>query len=547
MNYLKTSMLLACVALALTIMFGLPWVWRLSVESGLWSEGQSWVRGLMVAGSLSTAWAITIALWFLAFRQIDSSFKSLGKVAELSDDELRDEDDPCIAPPRAAWEVALRSVRGRMSGLAGEVLARESDRSALELRARLGEAEQRRFASIVRGLQEPVLVINEFDELILSNSAAEKLLCFDGAACVGRPVADVVPVRELVELLTETRRHKRPTLRTEEYSPSGAPNQQAYRVNCWNLLEQPGWSDRGWQDGHLEQTAEELEPRGAVALFHDISVEKRTQHRHAEFVAAVSHEMKTPLAGIRAYVEMLQDGDADDDATREEFLSVIDSQATRLTRLVENLLNLARIESGVVKVSKTNHSLNEILEAAAEVVRPAMEEKRNTLRVELSPLYLNVYVDRDQILQAAINLLTNANKYTAPGGKVTLRSRALDKQVLLEVEDTGVGLTQEDCIRVFDKFYRVAKDKQMAEGTGLGLPLAKSIVEEVHGGCLSLKSKPGEGSTFTITLPAAQNYSATRREGSEDQQKNTQLQTGSAGKDQDDNAPHGNLESAGRA
>ncbi len=213
--------------------------------------------------------------------------------------------------------------------------------------------------------------------------------------------------------------------------------------------------------------------------------------------------MKTPLAGIQAYAEMLVDGEADDEATQEEFLNVINSQADRLARLIDNLLNLARIESGVIKVRKEARSLNELLEEAVNVTRHMAEEKGIRLTSDLSPMYLGVLVDRDQLLQAAINLLSNAIKYTSPGGAVTLRSRSREGEAVFDVEDSGVGLSADDCDKIFGKFYRVAGHQHMASGTGLGLPLAKSIVEEVHGGQLTVKSQPGIGSVFTVTLPAA--------------------------------------------
>jgi two-component system phosphate regulon sensor histidine kinase PhoR len=238
-------------------------------------------------------------------------------------------------------------------------------------------------------------------------------------------------------------------------------------------------------------------------VLRDISTQKAIQQRNAEFVSAVSHEMKTPLAGIKAYVELLIDGDADDDATREEFLSVISNQANRLQRLVDNLLNLARIEAGVVSVSKRSQSLNELLEEAFRVVEPAAAGKSIQLRNDLSPMYLGVLADRDMLLQAAINLLSNAVKYTPEGGSVTLRSRLLDSEIRFEVEDSGVGLAPEDCQKVFEKFYRVEKNKRMAAGTGLGLPLAKHIVEDVHGGRLTVASTLGQGSTFAVTMPCA--------------------------------------------
>ena len=213
--------------------------------------------------------------------------------------------------------------------------------------------------------------------------------------------------------------------------------------------------------------------------------------------------MKTPLASIKAYVELLVDGDAEDEETREEFLNIINSQTDRLHRLIDNVLNLARIESGVVEIHKVSQPLNSILIEAYETVKPAAEAKNITLVSALSPLYLPVLVDHDQLLQAAINLLSNAVKYTPEGGTVTLRSRNLDGEVQFEVEDTGVGLSPENCRRIFDRFYRVKKDTHMASGTGLGLSLAKTIIEDMHGGRISVRSQLGEGSTFTVTLPGA--------------------------------------------
>jgi two-component system, OmpR family, phosphate regulon sensor histidine kinase PhoR len=230
---------------------------------------------------------------------------------------------------------------------------------------------------------------------------------------------------------------------------------------------------------------------------------KVIQKRNAEFVSAVSHEMKTPLSGIKAYVELLADGDTADEATREEFLEVINSQADRMQRLIDNLLNLARIEAGVVAVNKKPQSLNDILEEALGVVQPSAEQKQIKLTRDLSPMYLGVIVDRDLALQAAINLLSNAIKYTPQGGSVTLRSQLQEHHVRFEVADTGVGLSPEDCEKVFEKFYRVKKDQQMAPGTGLGLPLAKHIVEDVHSGTLTVESELGVGSTFRVTLAKA--------------------------------------------
>ncbi len=152
-------------------------------------------------------------------------------------------------------------------------------------------------------------------------------------------------------------------------------------------------------------------------------------------------------------------------------------------------------------VNKNPLSLNELLAEALGVMEPAAKDKNITLTAEYSPLYLGVLADRDMLLQAAINLLSNAVKYTKPGGSVTLRSRLNDQEVVFEVQDTGVGLSPEDCQKVFEKFYRVKKDREMAQGTGLGLALVKHIVEDVHSGRIEVTSELNQGSTFRVSLP----------------------------------------------
>ena len=331
-----------------------------------------------------------------------------------------------------------------------------------------------------------MIAVDAYDALLLANASAEQL--FEIEPSHGkRAITEFVRSEPLVAALNEVRRHQAPMSRTLELE-LGRSGRNA------SLVQR---DDQGHaQRGRRRRTGR----RRGVARYQRA---KANQRQNAEFVSAASHEMKTPLAGIKAYVELLADGDAEDEETREEFLDVINGQADRLQRLIDNLLNIARIEAGVVKVSKQSQPLNEILSEAHRVVQPAAEAKQIRLTHDLSPLYLGVLVDRDMMLQAAINLLSNAVKYTPPGGQVTLRSRLLDGEVSFEVQDTGVGLSPEDCQRVFDKFYRVDKDKQMAQGTGLGLPLAKYIVEDVHNGRLSVESRLGEGSTFQIRLPGA--------------------------------------------
>jgi two-component system phosphate regulon sensor histidine kinase PhoR len=369
----------------------------------------------------------------------------------------------------------------------------EHSRTAANIRYGRATDQTEQIKSIFSGLAEPILAIDDYDELVLANRSAEELFQFHAQDSETRALAQLVRCQKLVDLLTTACHRKTSATRSDEIEiPDEDGNARWYRVTATKLTAAAEETDSSQAGRH-----------GAVAVLRDIGDQKVLQKRNAEFVSAVSHEMKTPLAGIKAYVELLVDGDAEDEQTQEEFLAVINGQADRLQRLVDNMLNLARIEAGVVNVSKTTQSLNELLEEAAHVVQPSAEAKQIELVTDLSPMYLGVLADRDMLLQAVINLLSNAVKYTPEEGRVALRSRLEDGHARFEVQDTGVGLSEEDCQRVFEKFYRVKKDKNMASGTGLGLPLAKHIVEDVHGGRLSAESTLGEGSTFIVTIPGS--------------------------------------------
>jgi two-component system, OmpR family, phosphate regulon sensor histidine kinase PhoR len=385
------------------------------------------------------------------------------------------------------WRSTLVQTRDCFLALAERTVALEQARGKAEIRARRLEEEVQRISDVLTKFADPVLAVDAYDEVVLANDSARRMFGLGEEATEKRMLAQLEHCEELVDLLNETRRHKSAGQRSTEMQWTDEEGlARTYQVTCRTLAA---------------AEHEESAGRGAVAVLQDISPQKAIQKRNAEFVSAVSHEMKTPLTSIKAYVELLADGDAEDEATREEFLSVITNQTTRLQRLIDNLLNLARIEAGVVSVAKQPQSLNGLLEEAAEVVRPAAERKQIKLQCELSPLYLGVLADRDMLHQSAINLLSNAVKYTPEGGSVTLRSRLDDGLAVFEVSDTGVGLAPEDCEKVFEKFYRVKKDQSMAPGTGLGLPLAKHIVEDVHGGRLTVESVLGQGSTFRAALP----------------------------------------------
>jgi two-component system, OmpR family, phosphate regulon sensor histidine kinase PhoR len=469
---------------------GLAWV----AEPALAPDGWAGRLAVLLAGVSVALLAVRVSV-IQASKAAQSARRHIDGLCALETHALGEEGIAEAIPLRHddhIWRELCQKVRARLALFARRTEELEMARAAADVRFRRVVAERDQLREILAGLVDSVIAVDQFGEVVLTNPSAERLFDVktDGVEHVA--LEQLARCEQLVSLLGEARRRRTSVQRSGELVLSdeeGKPHW--YRVTCRTLA------------GTQEQPAagERASAHGAVAVLTDITGQKAIQKRNAEFVSAVSHEMKTPLSSIRAYVELLVDGEADDDVTREEFLGVINSQTDRLQRLIDNLLNLARIEAGVVAVNKTALSLNELLSETLGVMQPAAESKQITITNDFSPLYLSVLADRDMLLQAAINLLSNSVKYTKSGGNVTLRSRLTEQEVVFEVQDTGVGLSPEDCQRAFEKFYRVKKDRDMAPGTGLGLALVKHIVEDVHGGRIEVVSELGQGSTFRVSLP----------------------------------------------
>jgi two-component system phosphate regulon sensor histidine kinase PhoR len=221
-----------------------------------------------------------------------------------------------------------------------------------------------------------------------------------------------------------------------------------------------------------------------------------------DFVSNVSHELRTPLASIKAYVEMLIDGEADDEKTKRDFYDVIQNEANRLGRLIDNILNISRIESGLIKINKQPQSLAVILKDAMEVIEPQARMKQIELKEEMTAVFYQTMADRDMLYQAVLNLLGNAVKYTHEGGTITVSATVDEakRKVITKITDTGVGIPPKDLPFVFDKFYRAEANNRMAKGTGLGLSLVKQIIEGVHKGRIFVESHVGKGSCFGFEL-----------------------------------------------
>ena len=241
---------------------------------------------------------------------------------------------------------------------------------------------------------------------------------------------------------------------------------------------------------------------GVVAVFHDITERKALDDMRRDFVANVSHELRTPLSAIRASVETLMDGALKDPKFARQFTEVIDRHVLRLQKIVDDLLVLARLESKDSRPPMEQLKVNELAESALKAVTELAAARDVTLEHEISDDELTMKGDRHQLEQALVNLLDNAIKYSEAKGRVALRIIRQENQVEFSVTDTGVGIPQEHLSRIFERFYRVDKNRSRdLGGTGLGLSIVKHIAQ-VHGGRVDVNSSSGRGSIFRLIIPA---------------------------------------------
>jgi two-component system phosphate regulon sensor histidine kinase PhoR len=236
-------------------------------------------------------------------------------------------------------------------------------------------------------------------------------------------------------------------------------------------------------------------------VLHDVTELRRLERVRQDFVANVSHEFKTPLTAIQGFAETLLAGALDDPSNNRRFLEIIRNHAIRLARLTNDLLKLARIEAGKLEVEFSTVGLMELIEACAETTLLKADRKEITLEIEVPPKLPAVRGDAGLMRDVLQNLLDNAIQYTPHGGHIRVTADAGDRDAVVTVADTGIGIPLADQERIFERFYRVdAARSREAGGTGLGLSIAKHIVE-AHGGRLWVESTVGQGSRFSFSIP----------------------------------------------
>ncbi len=242
---------------------------------------------------------------------------------------------------------------------------------------------------------------------------------------------------------------------------------------------------------------------GAVWTLRDITERARLEQAKSDFVATASHELRSPLTSIKGFIELLQSTENENlTARQQDFIQIALQSTDRLVDLVNDLLDVARIESGQFEISPRSCDLRATVEEVAALMKPRIDEKHQRLLVEIAEPRPPALADPARVRQIVTNLLTNAHLYTGDSGTVTVRLEGDAQATRISVADSGRGMSPDDARRIFDRFYRGADDERRSPGTGLGLSIVKSLVE-LHGGSIDVRSQLGAGTTFTISLPAA--------------------------------------------
>ena len=239
----------------------------------------------------------------------------------------------------------------------------------------------------------------------------------------------------------------------------------------------------------------------AARLDESVAIIRRDRDRSRDFLADVSHELRTPIAAMRMFNELLQEGADDDPATRAEFLESSRQQLERLDWLAQNLLELSKLDSGLVLLDLRPDDLRTAVESAVEQAEPTAKRRGITLTLHAAARPLRIRHDPQRIGQVVSNLIGNALKFTAPGGTVSVDVRAVEGGAQIEVRDNGVGIDTAELPRIFERFYRGSlANEARGSGSGLGLAIVKSIVD-MHAGRVVVDSRLGRGSSFVVTLP----------------------------------------------
>ena len=348
----------------------------------------------------------------------------------------------------------------------------------------LGGVQTQKYQQILQHMSEGVAVTDSTGVVTFANRAFALLLDTDEKALCGQPLMVFIPgsVKANLDLFTT----------------------QCQELSRPAVIELHRSADLADGVLRLARTPFQADDSGTTFQLwslRDISQLKLVEHARDQFVDTTTHELRIPLSNIKACAETLEMDDEMDEETQKSYLNTIGSEATRLSRFVDEFLNISRMEAGSVSLNRHSTNMERLIRDAIEKTRPQLDQKKIEFNAQLPAKLPELNLDKDKISAALVNLLGNAGKYTPEGGKVSLNVELAKAEIRIQVQDTGFGIAPEELSKVFNKFFR-SDDQRVRDttGTGLGLSFAQEVAR-LHGGRISAQSEVNKGSRFTLILP----------------------------------------------
>lgn len=441
-----------------------PWIMRAGkpLES-VSAMIDSFLEGMLIAGAIMALAAALVSFWVARRLSVP-----LNRMTKASESFIRGDVDHLLDRGGSLEVVALSNAMTRMGR---------------ELKERFHTVTRQRneLEAILSSMAEAVLILGRDGDLLRINPAGARLFPSlageDQISAVAEP--QLKPLLDLVQEILDGGSHLERTivLYTRE--------ERHLQVNG-TAIKTPGG-----------QTL-------VLLVFHDVTRLRRLEMVRRDFVSNVSHELKTPITSIKGFVETLRDGAINDPANAGKFLDIIDQQTSRLSNIIEDLLQLSRLEqtTGAEEVDLEVREIGPSLEAVIQSCTPSARDKGIGIELTCQP-DLRAHLNPHWLELAVANLVDNAIKYSSKGTRIELRAFEQDDQAWIQVKDQGIGIGPEHLPRIFERFYRVDRGRsRKMGGTGLGLAIVKHLVQALRGK-LSVDSRVGEGSTFTIKLPLA--------------------------------------------
>jgi two-component system phosphate regulon sensor histidine kinase PhoR len=416
------------------------------------------IQRQVIVAALVAAVLMSGAGWFVARRIAEALNDMRGQAAAVAAGRL----DAAVVPARTQELGDLgRAFNSMTEQLRSTVTELERVRARLE-------------ATLVN-LSDGVIITDERGHVVLANDSALAMLAVRGAV-VGEPVVEVARDHELAEMVDQAL-----------MTPDGTDERLIHHGLSRLVLQASA--------RRLDATGERI----GVVVLRDVTELRRLEGVRREFVANVSHELRTPLTSIRALVETLEAGALHDPEVSTEFLARIVSEVDRLAQIVDELLDLARLESGRIHLALEPVAPESLIRRAVQRMAPQTSLAGLTVEISVAPETPTVIADRARVDQVLLNLVHNAAKFTPSGGRITLHAFAVDGAVEFQVRDTGIGVSPNELPRLFERFYKTDRARR-STGTGLGLAIAKHIVQ-AHGGRIWAEPNQGGGTVFAFRLP----------------------------------------------